>query len=661
MKNFITRRLKRWIGLFALLALCSSIVVQAQTKRALIVAIGNYPAETEWRNINSKNDIPLIKSALTKQGFTEFVVLLDSEATKAKIIAGMKALESRCEAGDIVAIHFSSHGQCITDNNGDELDGYDEAIVAYGAPMHIQPNYKGEEHLRDDDIDVLTISIRRKLGPKGDLLVIVDACHSGTITRSEEVIRGGMEPMGLPAETKSNEKPSIAEVGFYQDQEETRGNSDDLAPYVLISASLAHQANSEYKGAGSLSTAISRSVDKLGPDMSYRSYFAQILKEMSHLAPNQKPAIEGNIDRTVFGGTVVDQQPFYTAYEIVGDNIFLSAGTLNGLFKGSKVGVYAAGTRDFNEAVQVAEGEIVVAEATWSKLILNKDVGSLLTDYWYFVTEQNLGLLKINVKQDISEKTARKETTNILENFAVVKLTDESVDVVVVSNKAHAGFVDLLNASDYSEIKRNISLENNGEILKEAITWYAKGRYYKNLELNNPSLKLSFEFKPYRIDAFGEVIDTLSLEDLTENGIVRVDSTIKVELVITNHGRLPAYFAIIDIQPNGKINGIVPSPDPNDYQNASDFKIEPGQTYSDPDASVYFGAPYGLEVFKLFASKEPINFSPIITPKGVLRGDMTSLEALFGNMNETATRGGVVKFNKSLNASTFSFTFEIRE
>ena len=39
--------------------------IEAQTKRALIVGIGNYPVESGWCKIHGDNDVPLIANALS--------------------------------------------------------------------------------------------------------------------------------------------------------------------------------------------------------------------------------------------------------------------------------------------------------------------------------------------------------------------------------------------------------------------------------------------------------------------------------------------------------------------------------------------------------------------------------------------------------------------
>jgi len=93
--------------------ICLSNFLYAQTKHALIVAIGNYPKPeiNNWDIINSVHDVPLIKNALLlSQQFSEknIQVLLDSAANKNGILGAIDKLYGSVNKGDIVVIHFSS-------------------------------------------------------------------------------------------------------------------------------------------------------------------------------------------------------------------------------------------------------------------------------------------------------------------------------------------------------------------------------------------------------------------------------------------------------------------------------------------------------------------------------------------------------------------------
>src|SRR5678815_2534648 len=118
--------------LIILLCLLASTVTIGQTKRALIISIGNYSEQkTGWPPLSSKNDVPYIKTALEKQGFTKerIQVLSDEKATRAGISGALGSLIQNSEAGDIVVIHISSHGVQIEDDNGDETDGLDLSLI----------------------------------------------------------------------------------------------------------------------------------------------------------------------------------------------------------------------------------------------------------------------------------------------------------------------------------------------------------------------------------------------------------------------------------------------------------------------------------------------------------------------------------------------------
>jgi len=196
------------------------------------------------------------------------------------------------------------------------------------------------------------------------------------------------------------------------------------------------------------------------------------------------------------------------------------------------------------------------------------------------------------------------------------------------------------------------------EKLEEYLIQKARGEYMKNLELEDPALDVEFEFIPVRLER-GEVVDTLSIEEISNNGMMEISArNMGVFIRIINKGSETAYFNIIDIQPDGVINGILPDPDQN--HNAADYKIEAGQeSFVIKDRLIEFFPPYGTEVFKLFATYEPIDFGPIITQRDT-RSKKTDLEILFGEAFDVKKRGGKSTTVRSdMQASTHSVTFKI--
>jgi len=169
--------------LFILLYCVSSL--NAQTNRALVVGISTYPDGSGWSKTHGCNDLRLICPLLIENGYSEenIIALADKEATKTAIIWSLKYLSTQSEAGDYIYIHFSCHGQQMYDDNSDEEDGLDEAIIPYDAKKYYEKGiYEGEKHLRDDELGEWLEKIRRKITNQGNVIVLIDACHSGTGT-----------------------------------------------------------------------------------------------------------------------------------------------------------------------------------------------------------------------------------------------------------------------------------------------------------------------------------------------------------------------------------------------------------------------------------------------------------------------------------------------
>ena len=252
-----------------------------QEKHALVVAIGNYAPETKWPSISSIKDLPLIQSLLLKQGFKDIDILKDSMATKKGILAAFDLLKSKVQKGGIVFIHFSSHGQQVQDYNNDELnDGLDECIVPYDAPAHYVEGYKGERHLKDDEINEFLAALRQKLGKEGDVILSLDACHSGTASRGG-IARGGIPAIMDPSFAKTVKKGKVDLLG----EKEFEFTTSNMANLVVFSASQAHEWNFEYNGNGSLTLALSRAFENLKPNETYRSLFAKIASDMATTVP----------------------------------------------------------------------------------------------------------------------------------------------------------------------------------------------------------------------------------------------------------------------------------------------------------------------------------------------------------------------------------------
>lgn len=140
-------------------------------KRALCVGINDYG----HANQNLKgcvNDAKAWRKLLTDHyDFPAANVkhLIDGQATKAAILAGLDTLLKGAKSGDVLVFTNSSHGTYRADQDGDE-GRYDEALCPYDCEDNL---------ILDDELRELFANM-----PKGvRLTVISDSCHSGTVTR----------------------------------------------------------------------------------------------------------------------------------------------------------------------------------------------------------------------------------------------------------------------------------------------------------------------------------------------------------------------------------------------------------------------------------------------------------------------------------------------
>ena len=155
-------------------------------KKALLVGINkfaNYSQFTLNGCVNDAKDMADLYKDLLGFKNSEITMLTDAQATKAKIMANLKAMVADAKVGKLGYLVFSlsSHGTQMNDSSGDEPDGKDEAFVPHDIaekggswdPSHI---------ISDDELHDLFLQL-----PANVLLeVYLDTCHSGSGLRGAE-------------------------------------------------------------------------------------------------------------------------------------------------------------------------------------------------------------------------------------------------------------------------------------------------------------------------------------------------------------------------------------------------------------------------------------------------------------------------------------------
>ena len=220
------------------------------TKRALLVGISDYPvyknvSDASWSNIHGANDVQLIGNTLKGQGF-KVTSLTNSDATASKIRKALRKLQSEVVPGDVVYLHFSCHGQPFEDMNGDEEDGWDEAIVPYDAYMIYKKGvYEGANHIIDDELHIYFNNLRNAVGSNGFVCVVIDACHAGNSYMGEEDEEDESFCRGTKKAFSPNAKdfhPRINAKGHFKIPKKS-----GYADIIIMEACRSYQSNYEIK------------------------------------------------------------------------------------------------------------------------------------------------------------------------------------------------------------------------------------------------------------------------------------------------------------------------------------------------------------------------------------------------------------------------------
>lgn len=261
---------------------------------AIVVGIGDYPEESGWSRIHGDRDVSLVVDMLERNGFLkENIICLENDgATKTAIENAFYSLKSCLGQGDRVYVHFSGHGQQVTDLDGDEEDGKDEAFVPYDAcRKYVQGKYEGEKHIVDDELNAWLSDMAEAVGKNGLVVVVIDACHSGDATRGigngteEVVVRGTADLFEIPADVSGNRAESSGKM-----QGGKPAKLERKISWICLSACKSYQNNNEYRSDdgyyGRLSWAMN---EVLVPGMNLDELISGIKLEFSVLPLPQGP------------------------------------------------------------------------------------------------------------------------------------------------------------------------------------------------------------------------------------------------------------------------------------------------------------------------------------------------------------------------------------
>jgi hypothetical protein len=598
----------------------------AQTKRALLIAVGRYAPGTGWGPLSSDRDAALMAQALQRQGFSQPKILSNADATLRGIRSALGGLLRQAQPGDRLVVHYAGHGQQVLDRNGDEqrtarnarTDSLDEALVPYDAPRKADyARYRGERHLLDDEVGLWMDSLRRKVGPTGQVWLLLDCCHAGTGARAGAVraVRGGAPP--------------IAPAGFVApaDGDDAAGSAADLLPvgaptagaplvatrgpapaaFVLMAGSLASQVNHEVtddegQPCGALTYAVAGALARVRAGDTYQRLFDRVTDCLAEKQPDQTPALEGTASALVLGGDVVATPDLLDVVRESGAQLTrtvrLAAGWLTGLLTESRVNFIPAGRSRSDTAAVVARGRVRSAGPLESVVELDRPLSAAaVANLRAYETEKAFGetALRVGLGPGLPAEVAGS-----------LKKT--------VSETGGLRLVDVPQASHL------IRQEQSYLLLTETATF----RTLDSLPVGHPEAAARLAGR-LRDEYLARLVRGFSAEHPALRGTLRLlgpDSTeppamgysafrtgVPLRLRVTNTGSVPCYVAVLDVQPDGVVSPVLP----NARRGYDQVYLLPG---AHRDFALRLTPPYGTEVYKALFTAAFFDPGPVLLTRG---------------------------------------------
>jgi len=254
----------------------SSQAYNKNGSKVYIVAIGVNRNNLKYCDMDAINFAGLIKRKFNVPD-KNIKLMTNGIPTLKRVRKEIQSLK-RLSPDSTVFIYFSGHGTSIPDQNDDEEDGYDEAFVLVGSVEE-----QRETLYIDDDFrtDLAAIPAEKKV-------VVVDSCHSGTITKSLDEI-GPIKYMPLAyLETNSKQNNTHVKGDIIDVSKNSKKHPSSIRNVVLLSACTDSQSAREERGKGGVFTNCLLKEMKQGVNLSLESIFEKTRRDVLKVTGNKQ-------------------------------------------------------------------------------------------------------------------------------------------------------------------------------------------------------------------------------------------------------------------------------------------------------------------------------------------------------------------------------------
>ena len=567
-------------------------MLSAQGKKyAFLLGIAEYYPSSNLTDLKSvDNDLFYMRFVLESQGF-ECVVLNANGLSKPTIFKQInKALLDKVGPSDLALFYYTGHGTQVLDIDEDECaDNLDEAIVL----SHFnQTNPNAKQYILDDEINEILTPIRSKLGEDGQMVLIFDACHSGSFSRGVGSTDNGFNT--------SDSQKQFAQIDFSftpcKQNKDTKKLANLIGLYSSSDAAKSFEFGEGDKKFGVFTYALLERLRFCDSDYTYLDWIRQIELFMSDkFSAVQRPSSEGNLNQLIWQNGV-KEYPFPQGGFVKNSsrNVIISPDIT--LTRGGKLVVYPKGTIDTSgmEPIAIIERE---------KLYVQDD-GSIFLDSLYDGVVSDSDLFFIDNKESQVSRTSIFFDDSYKEDvFASVKdlLLDNNY-IQLVDKKKDASLI--FRVSRNRANKTLELLTASGEVLlkKKSYDRYSPELLYKHFQKR--IISFSNIDKIERLDLKSDLDVEFTCEKLDELGF-SIESNPKtfevgdfMDIRIKNPNSTSVFVYLYYLDQSYTVEQLLPKK----------VKLLPGES-TGLESICEFAAPVGQEKILLVVSSNAINYN----------------------------------------------------
>lgn len=277
-----------------------------------------------------RNETQTLKVYIGKNDRFDPCVLINEQATRKAVIDGFRTHLCKAGPNDVALFYYSGHGsqeQAPPEFWHLEPDRLDETLVCYDSRS------QGGWDLADKELAQLIFEVAAK---RPHIAIILDACHSGTITRAPEEEDNSSRVRLTPADTRLRPletfivSPEVVKALDRRSEDgvpsaETKPFASDwfnlpIGQHLVLAACRAEeeaketQFNGEQRGV--FSYYLLDTLQRTGESLTYRDLFKRVAAMVRTKAANQSPQIEAtlvsDLNQPFLGGALVAGTPYYT-------------------------------------------------------------------------------------------------------------------------------------------------------------------------------------------------------------------------------------------------------------------------------------------------------------------------------------------------------------